>query len=200
MDVSKIQLSSAEMELVLNAGIILTKNRVLSKVHALLDEVQQKQLSYIGLNLKNEICAVPPKISKGENYEGLPYLILDYPRLSSSNNLFFIRSMFWWGNFFSSTLHLSGNAKMKFKNNIAQSYGQLQKYFIGISEDPWRHHFEKNNYSRIGSITSTEFHEHCEKFDHIKIAAKYPLSEWDQASSKLYEDWKFFLSVCRLVP
>ena len=50
-----------------------------------------------------------PKIAKGENYLQLPYVLLDYPRCFDKENIFAIRTMFWWGNFFSITLHLSGS-------------------------------------------------------------------------------------------
>lgn len=201
MEVSKIQLSSSEMELVQNAEIILTKNRVLSKVNALLDELQQKQLGYLDItNLGNDIFSVHPKISKGENYLGLPYLILDHPRLSTSNDFFFIRSMFWWGNFFSCTLQLAGNSKERFKSTIKNSYAQLKEHFIAVDPDPWVHHFEQNNYQSIGSMTEEEFHQACHQFDHIKIAKRYPLNEWENIPAILFNEWNFFLSVCRLIP
>ena len=106
MGVPKIQLSSAETELMQNASVILTKNSVLQKIKMLLEEVQEQQLDFVSQhNLdKTGFFLVPPKISKGENYSGLPYLIQDYPRITSAKNIFFIRNMFWWGNFFSSTL------------------------------------------------------------------------------------------------
>ena len=40
------------------------------------------------------------KISRGENYRGLPYLILDYPAYFSQKDIFAFRTMFWWGHFF----------------------------------------------------------------------------------------------------
>ena len=90
MEVSKIHLSPAEIELMQNGEIILTKNRVLEKMKSLLESVQQNQISYVqDYNLRNEIFKVSPKISRGENYLGLPYLVLDYPRQSSGKNFFF---------------------------------------------------------------------------------------------------------------
>src|SRR4051812_25707955 len=120
MEGPKIQFSVAESELMQNAAVILTKNRVLEKCKMLLGIVQQQQLEWIRHENRtgSEAFETGPKISKGENYMGLPSLIFDYPRLSSANDLFFIRTMFWWGNFFSSTLHLSGKYKEKMQKNI----------------------------------------------------------------------------------
>ena len=138
MEVSKIHLSSAEMELMQDAEIILTKNRILEKMKALLEEVQEKQFDFVKKNnLTDEVFKVSPKISKGENYLGLPYLILDYPRYSSENNFFFIRIMFWWGKFFSCTLHLAENSKKRFSEKIQDSHSQLQNFYVSTSEDQW---------------------------------------------------------------
>ena len=201
MEVPKIHLSSAESDLMQNASVILTKNSVLQKIKKILEEVQEKQLSFVNQNNldKTGFFLVHPKISKGENYAGLPYLILDYPRITSETGLFFIRNMFWWGNFFSSTLHLSGSYKEKFKENIIRSFPLLDNYFIGINPDPWVHHFEKINFKKIESLTIKEFENACEQFNYLKIAAKWPLNEWEQASENLIQSWKFLLSMCGLI-
>lgn len=200
MEVSKIHLSSTEIELMQNAEIILTKNRVLEKMKLLLEEVQKKQIDFTAKNdLTDEIFKVSPKISRGENYLGLPYLILDYPRQASENNFFFIRTMFWWGKFFSCTLHLAGSSKEIFKERIKEFYPQLKNYYISISNDQWAHHLEESGYRRIHSMTQEQFEETCENFDHIKIAGRHSLAEWITSSSELFENWKFFLSVCELI-
>jgi hypothetical protein len=200
MEVSKIQLSKAETDLMLNAEIILTKNRVLEKMKALLEEVMEKQLLYKNEHLpQHEAFLISPKISRGENYLGLPWLILDYPRTSLGNNLFFIRSMFWWGKFFSSTLHISGDFKKSFSERIRNSMAALPQHFIGINEDPWVHHFEPDNYRSIGSISEREFDRLANNMEHLKIGISFPLQEWERAPVKLFENWKFYLQLTGLV-
>jgi hypothetical protein len=200
MEVSKIHLSSAEIELMQDAEIILTKNRILEKMKALLEEVQEQQIHFVeNNNLTNEIFKVSPKISKGENYLGLPYLILDYPRYSSENNFFFIRTMFWWGKFFSCALHLAKNSKEKFVDQIKSSRSQLKNCYISVSEDQWVHHLKESDYRKINSLSQQQFDECCDSFTHIKIATRHSLTEWENAPSELFENWKLFLSVCRLI-
>jgi hypothetical protein len=201
MEVSKIHLSPAEIELMQNAQIILTKNRVLEKIKGLLEDVQEKQIHFMeGSKNASPIFNVPPKISRGENYSGLPYLILDYPRRASANEFFFIRTMFWWGNFFSCTLHLAGDSKQYYKKYIQEAYRSLQEHLISSTDNPWVHDLTEAHYCKISAMNSKQFAENCERFDHIKIARKHELAEWEKASPLLYEDWKFFLSVCKLIP
>ena len=51
---------------------------------------------------------VEPKISKGEKYKGLPWVMLDYPRIFGKEDIMAIGTRFWWGHYFSVTLHLKG--------------------------------------------------------------------------------------------
>lgn len=100
MAAAKIRLSTEEMELVLNDQWILTKNRVLGKVNELLLEVlaaQQEIFPLFAGNLPAEVMAVSPKISRGEQYKGLPWLVLDHPRWFGRQSVFAIRTFFLVG-------------------------------------------------------------------------------------------------------
>lgn len=200
MEVSKIQFSEAERNLMQDAGIILTKNSVLKKIQLLLEGVQENEIQFaIQKNLLHSFpFASGAKISRGEQYRGLPYLILDFPRYSGSDGLFFIRQMFWWGHFFSTTLHLSGNIKDQYAQRLSGSFEQLQDYAISIHEDPWVHHFEEDNYKPLKTMDASAFAEICESREHLKIACALPLSNWETADRKLPENWKLLLKVCGL--
>ena len=190
MQGSKIRLSPAEAALICDAEVILTKNSIIQKVVLLLNEVQGNLVE----NATSPITETSPspKISKGENYLGLPYVILDYPRITKGEDLFFIRSMFWWGNFFSSTLQLAGSYKSRFREKIVAAYPILKNegYFIGINPAPWVHHFGEDNYKKIGSLSHDAFVVILEESHHIKIAASWPVMEWDSAANKLEKSWK----------
>ena len=111
--------------MVSNADLILTKNHILQKVNHLLATLQTKQqhhLESFSVQLPGQAISSSPKISKGENYKGLPYLILDYPRFFEKENICAIRTMFWWGNFISVTLHLSGIYKQETEEKLIKLY------------------------------------------------------------------------------
>ena len=184
-----------------NAGIILTKNRVLQKIRLVLESIQQEmehQVYQEPAYRNNELFQVSPKISKGENYQGLPYLVLDYPRYFYSINIFAIRSLFWWGNTFSSTLHLSGNQKDAFLPAIEQGYILLkeQQFSIGLNEDPWQHHFEEDNYRSIAEMDEESFIHYCRQYNHLKIAKQWPLWDAHFVNEDLVESWRLFLKLC----
>lgn len=198
MEGSKIHLSEAELNMACNAGIILTKNTIIEKTIGLFQTLQEAmRAEKQSPAFTDKIFTIPPKISKGENYLGLPYVVLDYPRLSGGNDLCFIRTMFWWGNFFSSTLQISGSFKEEHLNTIAASYPVLSQedYFVAIGPDPWHHHFEETNYKKIDGLTGEAFNNILYEKPYIKIAAKWPLKEWNLAATRLYHSWKQLISL-----
>ena len=184
MNPAKIRLSQTEMELVNNADLILTKNAILKKVNQLLGNLQVKQQNYLTLHatgLPVKVSGSSPKISKGENYKGLPYLILDYPRLFEHENIFAVRTMFWWGNFFSVTLHLSGIYKKEAEEKIITSYDLIRekRYYCNINEDPWEHHFENDNYVPLQELDFTEFQKLVRVKSFFKLSNKTSLQNWE---------------------
>jgi hypothetical protein len=202
MNETKIQFSDPELNLMCNAEVILTKNKIIQKVKTLLEAVQQRMIDEVAAShLKNNaLFAIPSKISKGENYLGLPYLVLDYPRHFGQAQVFAIRSFFWWGHFFSSTLHLSGDHLLNIKEGLIEAYTLVSRehYFISTNDDPWQHHFEKDNYIEISSLSKEEYKMLIEKSPHIKIAAKWPLNNVHHAANELFKSWQFLLSITGL--
>jgi len=81
------------------------------------------------------ILQVPPRISKGENYKGLPWVVLDYPRCFGRDDVLAVRTLFWWGHYFSVTLHLKGSYKEMFLPVIRDHLPLLGAagFFIGVS-------------------------------------------------------------------
>ena len=186
-----------------NAELILTKNRILYGIKRLLEGLESELLEkayYLENNYLRSVLEPLPKISRGENYGGLPYLVLDFPRQFDSLNIFAIRTMFWWGHEFSSTLHLAGKYKLNLAPRIEAAYHQLarQQYYIGVNEDPWQHHFEEDNYRPVAALSEEEFVAYCRSFDHLKIAGKWYLQDVHFVAEDLSESWSRLLQLGEL--
>lgn len=200
MSEAKIRLSQNELELINNAGFILTKNAALKKINQLLAGLQFKQKQHIEFcssRLPEKVFQSNPKISKGENYQGLPYLILDYPKCFEQENIFVIRTMFWWGNFFSITLHLSGSYKKEAEEKLIASYSALKEkqFFFCINNNQWEHHFESSNYILLTELNNADFENAILDKDFIKLANKFPLQQWDEAEQILLDCFKEIMEI-----
>ncbi|MCW3107560.1 MAG: hypothetical protein JWQ09_2066 [Segetibacter sp.] len=186
-------LSIYEMKLVTDPDVLLTKNKIIQKVHALfggLAEDYENVSKACGLFTSDPIDA---KISRGENYKGLPYVVLDYPRQFGKLDVFAIRTFFWWGNFFSITLQLGGEYQHKYSSAIEKAIDKnlFEDWFIGCGDDPWDHHFENNNYTPIQQGKKY----FMPNLSYLKIAKKIPLDKWDEADYFFKENFIFLIKV-----
>lgn len=184
MATTKIQLSPEESELVQNSGWILSKHLIIKKVYEMFGELSHdlKGLSKpISGNLPDGIN-LNGKISKGENYLMLPYVILDQPSFFGKEKIFAVRSMFWWGNFFSITFHLSGSFKDDYVKDVGGIYSFLRDndFFICTGNDQWQHHFDEDNYRPVSLLSINEFTEILSR-DFFKVSKKISLAEWNDA-------------------
>lgn len=200
MNEAKIRLSQKEMELVNDTAVILTKNVVLQKVLQLLGDVLEKQQAFLQNNrmdLPPEITRSSPKISRGENYRGLPYFVLDFPKCFEKDDIFAVRTMFWWGHFFSITLHLSGRFKEMFEQKIITATDALREnnFYYCINDEAWEHHFEEDNYISLRNETDTVFKTAMKDKTFIKLAQKISLHQWNDADELLTESFKRIMKI-----
>jgi hypothetical protein len=172
---TNVKLSKEELALVTDAGFILTKNRIIQKVYELFGDLSE-EFRERSKQLPSAFLAASPKISKGENYLGFPWVMLDYPRAFSKADVFAIRCFFWWGKFFSITLQIHGSNKAHYSDAI-KSYLALNpgEWWICIDNDPWQHHFESNNYCPYDAELDSA------DLPFIKLAKKIPLEQWDHS-------------------
>jgi hypothetical protein len=192
MNAAKIQLSAEELSLVQNAGWLLTKNTIIEKVYSLFGDVAHQVRDHFNANpaiLLPEVLVPSPKISKGENYGGLPWVMLDYPRLFNRQDTFAIRTLFWWGQFFSVTLHLKGEYKNRYRQNLLAHLPVLaaRQFYLCVSGDEWRHEFEEDNYKPLSQLNSSEVERILLANDFCKLSAKISLPQWNQSKELIID-------------
>jgi hypothetical protein len=185
---ANLRLSPTEMELVRNADWLLTKNRIIDKVYLLLGDVAGQVRSDFG---------PAPKISRGENYQGLPWVMLDYPRQFTREDVFAVRVFFWWGHFFSITLHVKGSFLQLHKTAILEQLPLLEKYnfHICISDDEWRHEFTIDNFVPVQEVGYTTIQSMLDAAAFCRLSVKIPLEEWDRVEKILVELYNVIFTV-----
>ena len=196
----------AEMELVSSPDIILTKNAILQKLKSFLAEVEVKQLNILkdySAQLPQEVLSTSPKISRGENYKGLPWLVLDNPRHFRHNNIFAIRTMFWWGNFFSITLHLSGNNKSDLLKKIFENLSLLKEndFYVYAGQDEWEHDLDPASYKKLFALNTEDIDAIVSTNNFFKLAIKFPIDSLEAIEDKLLRNYELLVRCCcQLLP
>jgi hypothetical protein len=117
--------------------------------------------------------------------------MMDYPRLFNKDHVFAIRCFFWWGNYFSITLQLSGKFFEQYKTLLSQFIQDKQNedYFICVNASPWEHHFEESNYKPFNAVITEEILQK----EFIKIAVRLPLNKWNDAEIFFRENYRKFM-------
>lgn len=188
-------LSPDELSLVTNEHLMLAKNRIIQTVvdyFGSLSGFYEDHLNFLKLK---ELAPVHAKISKGENYKGLPYVMLDYPRQFSKEGSLAIRSFFWWGRYFSITLHISGKYMEHYKEELKKvvEYKYFSDWYLSTGGNEWEHDVMNKVYTQF-SDNSTVFIREGEYF---KMAKKIPLQEWDNVDEFFKSNFKEILSILR---
>lgn len=171
-----VHLTYKELELLQNAEVFFLKNSIIQKVYTLFGNITEKfnAITKELTNIPPQAFTQSPKISKGENYIGLPWVMLDYYRAFNQENSFAIRCFFWWGNSFSFHVYATGDLQ-----NIAhQNLPKLTSHWYGcIKDSPWLHEFTTNNYLPISQAIDL-YKNQSQKF--LKVGCFVPVSDWNK--------------------
>jgi len=191
---TKITFSKHELVCLQDTDFLLTKRAIDHKVQTLLLKLASE--------LANEPSALPlapvrTKISRGENYRGLPYWVLDYSAIFTQENTFAYRTICRWGHEFSFTLHLAGAFLDDHKAALIASYDKLALtpgLCLCINTTQWEHHFEQDNYRLFNEVVvdGNEWKGFLSGREFVKLAIKMHLDEWDGVVERGVEVWRGF--------
>lgn len=192
----KIDLSKNELLVLQDIDFLLTKKKVFNKIFNLMEITRERLMNCV----QNKRFSFPmgtettdAKISKGENYLDLPYMVLDYPTLFSKENIFSYRTMFWWGNFFSATLHLEGISLNKYRDILANYIEQLlgQSIYISVGSSPWQYHYDQSNYV----LLDKNYVDHIKNCKFLKLSKKINIKEWENVPDFSSNFFEFILTI-----
>ncbi|MCD2425047.1 hypothetical protein LQ567_19840 [Niabella pedocola] len=200
MEETKLSLSPEEWAIVADPEIILTKNAVLHKIKSSLEALHQWQLDFVKEHMHRlpaDLFTNAGKISRGENYNGLPYLILDYPRNFGQEHIFAIRSLFWWGKQVSTTLHLSGKWKAQFAPRLMAQPALFRDAALYISDygNEWEHDVQGNSYRPFNETTLQQQPGLEQSAAFVKIASFAPIVQLEQAPEIWQTAFRKFLEL-----
>lgn len=167
MMAAKVQLSVEEMRLVTDPAWILTKNSIVRKVMEMFGDLSGE---WRGI-MDGVAAGFGPKISRGEQYKGLPWVMLDYPRIFGKEDILAVRTMFWWGHCFSMTLHLKGEYLRAYLPVIEGRRKVLEEagFEPGMGDDEWEHEHKTGEWESIGQKPF------------VKISVNIGLDRWNEA-------------------
>jgi hypothetical protein len=184
-------LSPGELQCLQNTQFLLTKRNVQQKLAHILQECQLSLAPLLAASLPAEVLSIPPKISRGENYRGLPYLVLDFPRQFSRESSLAFRTLCWWGHPCCCTLLLMGKAWENQRSQIINTLPHLPfgEYWLATGASPWEHHPLADAHKRLADLPDLTFLENKPFF---KISRLLPLEQIEHLPAFSIESWRLF--------
>lgn len=192
---NELLFSSADTQLWENTEFLLRKRKVIAQIEQLLQHVEQQLKTQIGnYSFPLTTNVQTGKISKGENYQGLPYVVLDFPRYFQKPHVCTFRTLFWWGHFFSCQVVMCGSPAQHYLPHLQQQYNNLleQEVYCCIHENAWQHHFQAPNMRLIDTLSYEEVAAHSQQYQFIKLARKIPLANYQELISFTLETYQLF--------
>lgn len=191
-----MQLNEIEKKYFDNSDAIIAKNSILKKFSELFEEIQLNQKSIVNKYSTNLPAGIPTdfgRVFRGENYNHLPYVVLEYPKYYKHNDVFTFRTMFWWNNFISSTFHVSGNFLNANKTKIFEylKHTSDQDIYFCVNSTPWEYHYRSDNYLPLSSI---KLEDHYNR-DFIKISKKFSIHDYNLINELSSEFLEFCLKI-----
>jgi hypothetical protein len=171
-----IKLTNHQLKLAADTDYPITKNQVIANISLLFDELgkhlQQTHFegSFQFLNHGSY------KVTRGENYQGLPYIVLDYPKISGTDFPIVMRTMFWWGKYFSFNIIIQDESLLN-KIKPANWLDKNRELFALTSTDKWDNDVLSNAYEPF------TLHRNL-SYNHIagctRLSAILPISQYEE--------------------
>lgn len=194
----------SELYLLTNEDIYRKIESLEAKVTELFGEIAHNLeliIQNYNSDVPEELRSKNPKISRGNNYNGLPWTILDYPRNFDKAGVFAFRLLCLRGNSFILTFHLSGSFYKHYKSKIFEKLDLFRQneYLITQGNSEWDHVIKTDNYSEIPSITNKvdEIKNKIELIQYIKFAKAIPFNQWENLNSIIMAEYNFLLSTLK---
>lgn len=132
------------------------------------------------------------KISKGENYNGYPYRVLDFPRLFAGPNMFACRCMLLWGHHYAFHVLLAGPVVHTLRTRLACRTEQLAQVplLLATHETPWQWAYAPAHYATIGSLPLDKLQYLLTEAPFLKLSAFWALNDLESYTTQAPALWQ----------
>ncbi|MBX7204949.1 MAG: hypothetical protein K1X81_05960 [Bacteroidia bacterium] len=180
-----MHITSNEFELISNKTLIEQKQaaitNMVNRFHQLAATLRV-ELQKENLWNENLFGGRHHKVTKGENFHGFPFVVLDTPQLGGGEIKVALRTLFWWGHHFSCQFIIT-KENFPIDNNYLQKLTALTTQ-IYTGEDMWEQNLLSPYFKPVEANKCTQ--------NFLKLGMIIPLSDYE----KLEEKAVAFYSCC----
>ena len=187
---TKIRLSADELAFLSETAFFDKKRKIIDGIIDLFGDLEgsiHEKVTKFSSVLPEATLNKRGKISRGENYQGLPYVILDYPSVFAKEGIFAFRTLMWWGNPFTFTFHISGSYLHTFRAKLIDCFSRNdnEELLVCINGNQFEHHLGATNYRNLNEFLANNgnISELINTNGFLKITQALPLIQIDKLNS-----------------
>ena len=166
----------------------ITKQHIVHKTNLLFNDLGQKLVQkLVQFELINSL---EYKVTRGENYNMMPFVVLDFPRLLGKNFDIVCRTMFWWGHYFSCNLFV--NTDLINIEQTAKNIAGLSKTKIWVGDNLWEQNLKTDQYTKLKKLSKEQIIEILTRQPYLKLVTKIKLDTYNtipQEAQAMFENW-----------
>ena len=137
------------------------------------------------------------KTTRGNNFLGYPWTIIDFPRQFEAEGFMALRILCLRGHCFSITLHLSGEIFKQYEERILLRKDAIPKhYYFSANADEWMHIIDEKNYWPMNQA-SIEFDKEIKRSSYLKIAHKITFEEAETLPQQAAESARILFEILK---
>jgi hypothetical protein len=166
----------------------LTKQQIVHKTNLLFNDLGKKLVQNLGEH--QLINSTEYKITRGENYNAMPYVVLDFPRLLGKDFEVVCRTMFWWGHYFSCNLIIK--TELIDVEQTAKNIAGKSKIKLWTGNNLWEQNLQTDEYAKLKKLTEAEIIEVLKRQPYLKMATRINLDDFEtlpQKAQSVFEQW-----------
>lgn len=180
--------SAYELCILHDKAFFEAKHKIIEKWEAFLSDLVQNIDTWIKntpeYTLPNEIIHTTPKISKGENYQGMPYMVLDYPRGFGKEDSLAFRNLLLWNRGLYSTWFFEG----KYIDYALKTYPKKDNtsMYLHQNTDKWIHELnEVDIYIDKPENCLSLLENTAKALKYLKFSNFTPFNKWSEIRNEL---------------
>jgi hypothetical protein len=183
------KLTKHELDFASETEYPLTKQKIMHKIGLIMETA--------GLQIAGELTGNPlfegahHKITRGERYKDMPYMVLDFPQIKGPAFPIVLRTMFWWGHYFSCSLIL--RTALVDPGIAAKAIPAMSKTKMMMSDQGlWEQELGTELYRSTADLDEREIRETLTTLTYLKLSRRISLEKHEvlnEKATRIYMRW-----------
>ena len=190
---TKIIPTNAELNIASDTNFFDVKRELTAKIVLTLEQYGEQLLEEIIIPVfqKAGTQRAGLKVSKGENFKGYPYIVLDCPRLYSTDTEVICRTIFRWGHGWSLHFTVQGKTFTRVNHSLPDFSASLNRdWLLYTGDNIWEQDVDSVFFVPMFSMSEAAFSQTIKRQVFCKIATQINLSdavEWPPFPQQTYQ-------------